>query len=257
MFIGEEYKVDPTAVRFSEEMVEFNRVHTTSEFEATKLSIASGIGQLHPICINNITGLCEDGRHRVKACRELGIQVKCIQVDGALDKTTRLSAYNIDAMSGRELTTAQKAIQAHKYSLITQEPLDECAIRFNTVRRQVTAANAIAGLGRQDVFDSIMDNGQWMKPDGKFTKDLRSIASILKQGAEELETVSGYTPPIDYEELLNTELAKSEFWGLRLAMENSYHERLMVLIHMLNYKYILKVNEETGEVKEEKKDESK
>jgi len=247
-YVGEQYSIEPDSIRFDDTMVEFNRKQTDEEYETTKLSIGSSVGQVYPICINSKTGLCEDGRHRVRACKELQIPVKCIQVNDDYPKADRLAIYNLDSMSGRDLTPAQKAIQAYKYHKVSKEPLETCAKRFNVVKRHINAVNSIAGLGRQDVLDEIMQYGKWMKPDGKYTKDLRAIDAVLKQENEKLEDVTGFTPMIDYEGLLNTEKAKVDFWGLKVAMESSYHERMMILIHMLNYKYILKSDPETGEV---------
>ena len=112
IYTSEVYMVEPDSIRFDQSMVEFNRVQTDEEYQATKASIAK-FGQLTPIAVNDRTGMGEDGRHRARACIELGIDVICRQVNGELDKITRLGLYNADAMSGRDLTPAQKAIQAH------------------------------------------------------------------------------------------------------------------------------------------------
>ena len=157
IYTGEEYQVDPSSVRFDQEMVEFNRMHNAGEYEATKLSIQA-IGQLSPIEINNKTGLCENGRHRVKICTELNIPVKCKQIDGDTPKEVRLEIYNMEAMSGRDLNTAQRGIQAHKFALATGESLEKCAIKFKTNKRAATAANVIAGLGRSDVLNILSED---------------------------------------------------------------------------------------------------
>lgn len=69
-YTSEEYTVSPNSVKFDPEMVEFNRVQTDEEYQATKASIAK-FGQLTPIAINDRTGMGEDGRHRARACIEL------------------------------------------------------------------------------------------------------------------------------------------------------------------------------------------
>lgn len=247
---NKEYSVSPSSIRFDQEMVEFNRIPDEAEYEATKLSIMS-IGQQAPISINSKTGLCEDGRTRCRICIELGIDVNCIEVDGNLSKTERLAIYNINAMSGRDLTASQKAIQAQKYAKLVGEPLDVSAKRFKTTSRNVSDANTIAGLGRTDILDAITKYGEWIRPSGgKPVKSLRAIASELRAEKEELESITDMTSKIDYESMINTERGKSEFWQLRTVMQMSQHESDMILVKMLNYKYVLKVNKETGEIDE-------
>ena len=249
-YIGKEYTVSPSSIRFDQEMVEFNRVQTDAEYQATKASIAK-FGQLTPIAINDRTGMGEDGRHRARACIELGIDVVCRQVNGELDKITRLGLYNADAMSGRDLTPAQKAIQAHKFVKISGQTIAEGAMMFKSSVRNVGDANSIAGLGRNDILDTIAKYGEWTRPiGGKPVKSLRTIAQELRAEAEELEVIDDNTTNIDYEAMINTERGKLRFWELRTLMQMSQHEANMVLVKMLNYEYVLKVNKTTGEIDE-------
>lgn len=252
LYIGEEYLVKPSSVRFDQGMVEFNRIHTEDEYEATKMSINKTKQQL-PICINDQSGLCEDGRHRVRACIELGIDVVAIMVDGNASVEERLDLYNLDAMAGRDLNTAQKAIQAHKYALLTNVSLEVAAAQFKTNKRAATAASTIAGLGKQDVLTKIAQDGYWVNPiDGKTVRDLRRIATILKKEIEVVETVTAEEPKINYTDMINTEAGKEEFWRLRTLTQMSPHELQLLLVEHINMKYVLKVDPETGEIKENK-----
>ena len=249
-YTSEEYTVSPNSVKFDPEMVEFNRIQTDEEYQATKASIAK-FGQLTPIAVNDKTGMGEDGRHRARACMELGIDVICRQVNGELDKATRLGLYNVDAMSGRDLTPAQKAIQAHKFIKMTKQTIAEGAVMFKSTTRHVSDANTIAGLGRTDILDTISRTGEWTRPTGgKPVKSLRTIAQELRAEAEELEVIDDNTTNIDYEAMINTERGKLRFWELRTLMQMSQHEANMVLVKMLNYEYVLKVNKVTGEIDE-------
>lgn len=244
---GNEYTVDPDSIRFDESMVSFNRVHDEIEYESTKLSIVS-LGQQTPISINDKTGLCENGRHRTKICKELGIPVKCIQVKANIPRETRLEVYNMDETSGRDLNTAQKAVQAHKFAMQTGCSLEIAAKKYKTNDRAISAANTIAGLGRHDILEQIHITGEWIKPDGKKTKNLRAIASILKMEKEEIEDTSRTNSNFDYESLIHTERGKSEFWSRKTLATMSDHELSMIIIKSLNYDYQLKVNQETGEI---------
>lgn len=246
IYTSEVYTVDPSSVRFDQHMVEFNRVHTIAEYERTKESIAE-VGQLTPIDINDKTGLSENGRHRVKACMELGIQVACIQINGDLPESTRLQIYNQEQISGKDFTTAQKAIQAHKYAKIANISLEKAAKKFNTNQRAVNAVNTIAGLGRQDILHSMEYKGYWMDSAGKKIKDLRSIASQLKAESEQvLENKLEVT--VNYEDLITTEIGKAEFWRKRTLANMSQHELSMMIVENMNYKYKLVTDEVTGEI---------
>lgn len=254
LYVGEEYTVKPSSIRFDQGMVEFSRFHNEVEYTATKLSIAGPLGQTTPICINDKTGLCEDGRQRVQICEELGINVKCVQVDGTVDKATRLELYNLHAMSGRDLTPAQKAIQAYKFILLTGQTAKEGASKFKSTERNVGDAVAIAGFGRTDILDAITTKGEWVRPTGgKPVKSLRTIAQELRAGSEKLKEVEETTQKIDYEAMINTEKGKLMFWDMRTLMQMSQHEADMVLVKYLNKEYVLEVDQETGEIKEETK----
>ena len=249
-YTSAEYTVSPHSIKFDPEMVEFNRIQTDEEYQATKASIAK-FGQLTPIAVNDKTGMGEDGRHRARACMELGTDVICRQVNGELDKATRLGLYNVDAMSGRDLTPAQKAIQAHKFIKMSNQTIAEGAMLFKASTRNVSDANTIAGLGRSDILDTISRTGEWTRPSGGLPiKSLRTIASELRATTEELEVRDNKTNDIDYESMINTEKGKSRFWELRTVMQMSQHEATMILVKMLNYEYVLKVNKVTGEIDE-------
>ena len=253
LFIGKIYSVDPSQIRFDQDITEFNRAYNPVEYEATKISIQEN-GQDRPICINNKTGLCEDGRHRTKICKELGIDVKCIQINGDSAIKSRIDIYNMEAMSGRDLTTAQKAIQAHRYLRLVgpDVKLVQAAKKFKVSTREVNEANTIAGLGRQDILDTIAEEGVWMIPDkAKPSKSLRAISSYLKSQNEEIEIEDENTCKIDYLDLINTEKGKSEFFNIRTLALMSGRELNILVVNYLNLKYKLKVNEETGEVLED------
>ena len=250
MFVGNEYLVDPTSVRFDQGMVEFNRIQSKEEYLATRLSIET-IGQTTPIAINNETGLCENGRHRCRICIELGIQVKCIQVDNKVDRAVRIEFYNLEQFSGKDLTVAQRAVQAHAFAMMTKQKLNYAADRFKVDSRSVGDANTIAGLKRLDILDAIKEKGEWLIPgNAKPSKNLRAIASYLKSIEEEIVVTPTDTNNIDYVELIHTERGKSEFWNLRQLAMNSTYELSMLVVVALNYKYKLVVNETTGEVTE-------
>lgn len=247
-YIGDEYTVSPYSIRFDQGMTEFNRKQDAVEYEATKMSIQE-IGQKEPIDINSNTGLCENGRHRVRICKELGIDVKCIQINGDIDKSTRIGLYNIESMSGRDLTVAQKAIQAHKFIKITGDTIEVGAKRFKSTVRNVSDANTIAGLGRMDILDTIAEKGEWVRPEGgKPVKSLRTIAIELRAENEKLKDIDDKRVYVDYSKFINTEKGKAEYWREKANLEIDPSRVFMILAELMNHRYILDVNRETGEV---------
>ena len=236
------YKVDPKSVRFDESIVEFNRKQTSVEYAATKLSIKA-IGQTTPISINNQTGLCENGRHRVKICSELGIQVKCEEIDGTIPLATRMEIYNLEQFSGRDLTASQKAVQAYQFATKHIIKLDAAAARFKSTVRNINDVTTIAGLGRLDVISAVKDTGEWLIPgETRPTKSLRKIASYLRATAETVDITLSDTADVDYTEYIHTERGKAEFYAIRTAARNSDAELSMLIVTALNYKYKPKVD---------------
>lgn len=247
IYTSNEYTADPEKMVADVKMVGFNRTQNEIEYESTLLSIKE-MGQLVPIDVNDKTGLYENGRHRVRACIELGIYVKCIKINNKLTEAQRLEIYNLPEMSGRDLTVAQKAIQAHKFAIISKEPLDRVAKRYKTNARAVSAANSLAGLNRNDILDYVSENGYWIHTNGKKSKDLRSILSAIKSESEELEEIK-QEEMINFEDMIKTEKGKLEFWRLRSLAQSSDLELSRIIVDLVNYKYVLKINKETGEIK--------
>ena len=92
--------------------------------------------------------------------------------------------------------------------------------------------------------------GYWTRPDGKISKDLRSISNLLKSESEVLEDVQE-SAKINYEDLIKTAEGKSEFWRVKTSVAISDQELSMLIVNYLNLKYVLKVDESTGEVSED------
>ena len=242
-YIGDVYTIAPSAIRFDQSWIEYNRRYTDTEYSAIKASIADTV-QLDPISINSITGLCEDGRTRVQICTELGIDVKCQLIEGSLDVSIRREIYMRNQM-GRELTTAQKAIMAYKFMLLTSCSQDRAVLKHKSNKMEIAAVIQIAGLKRQDVLDELMSTGEWGG-----SKSLRTIASNLKKDTQEVVVTPSTTPVIEYEDMINTEVGKTEFWRLDNLTALSHHERRMMIIELLNRTYKLIVDPQTGEVTE-------
>lgn len=241
-YTGDAYTVAPTSVRFDQESIEYNRRYNDIEYESLKISIQDS-GQHDPIAINSITGLCEDGYTRTKICAELGIDVLCRQIDGTLDKVMRRELYMQNTV-GREYSTAQKAVLAYNYMMLSGCKADVAAKKHKVSERSVHPVVAIAGLGRRDILDALATNGEW-----EGIKDVRRIATKLRKTTEVVETANDHdTSQIDYVGMINTAVGQDEFWMLRTMVQLSAHEQNMMIVKYLNMKYKLVVDSDTGEV---------
>jgi len=240
-FIGETYLITPSSIRFDQESIEYNRKHSATEYEALRMSIES-IGQEDPVIINNKTGLCEDGYTRTQICKELEIDVKCIQIDGTLDIAIRRELY-MKNITAREYSTAQKAVMAYRYMILTKCKLYEASKKHKVDSKALSQAVTIAGLGRKDILDQILETGMY-----KGSKNIRVIANNLRITTEEVEITYPVESKIDYLDLINTAIGKGEFYQILSGTENGPHELRMLIVNYLNYKYKLTINTETGEV---------
>lgn len=173
------YNIDPNLVRFDDKYVVFNPLHNELEYEATKENIKR-LGQLDPILM--LDGLCIDGRHRTKIAKELGIQVRCMDVDGTAEANL-IVLCNKNIMSGRDYDASQKAIQALRLVNEHKVQVVEAAKLMKVDRRLVSYAAAIKGYGRQDLLDVLIaDKANRVQLDNmeRPSRSLRTDCQICK-----------------------------------------------------------------------------
>lgn len=99
------HTADPSTVRFDDRYVVFNPLHNELEYEATKENIRR-LGQLDPILMLN--GICIDGRHRTKIAIELGLDVRCLDVDSTTDEEDIIVMCNKNVIVEEIMTTVRK-----------------------------------------------------------------------------------------------------------------------------------------------------
>jgi hypothetical protein len=245
IFIGEAYKVDPNTIKFDNDISTFNTKHNDREYEATKRSIEA-IGQTNPILINSQTNLCEDGKHRVAICIELGIFVLCIKINGNLSVQERLLLANQNTTSGRDFTIQQKAIHAFKYSKKTGVKLYSSAKIFKVDKLQVGFIATIYACGRHDILEDLLLDKSISLGD-KFTKNLRTISSYVKKELEAKNLIELTDQLVtDYSKLIDTEAGKILYWN---AIESNKGNKLSsdihsILVEYCNLRYRLRVTDE-------------
>ena len=251
--VGEQYSVDPRTIKFDEDVVKLNRLCTEEEYASTLLSIKE-YGQFTPIYINNTTGLCEDGRHRVKACKQLDINVQCVEINGSLSIDARFEHYNTELVSGRDYSVAQKAVMALRWMLLTKEPQSKASEKFKVNKREIIAASVLNGINKDSVLEELFTTGKATNPlTGKTSKSIRTIATAYANEAEDADVVTVEADEISYEEMISTLKGRAEYLNMMTTVDyNDFRNVKLMAVEFMNTKYRLK--EEAGEKYEEFKD---
>lgn len=245
-FIGEEYYKDPDSVKFLDKYITFNPMHSKLQDAATKASILA-IGQKDPIYMLN--GLCIDGRHRVKIAKELDTHVKCVDVNPMLNEQVLIKLCNVNTTSGRDFTTAQKAIQALRLVTDFKFKVTEAAEAMKVARKFVSYASTIRGFGRQDVLDALLDDKEVLLEGMKYpSKSLELLCKYVKVEAELGKVIEDTSNRYDYnpDSFIKTEMGKAWFYERkeRYGLDDDRHSGVILdLMELANYKFKLVDND--------------
>lgn len=242
---NEPYKMNPEEVEFSPRYVEFNPVHNELEYEATKINIEK-VGQKDPILLYK--GLCVDGRHRVKIAKELGIQVKCVDLVDDISDQDIITMCNINIMSGRDYTPTQKAIQALKLVKDFKYKAVDASKILKVSHKLTSYANSIAKLGREDILKILMQDKAVLINGMKGpSKSLEIVCKYIKAEEENKVIIINNEDRIMFnpEAKIKTEVGKAEYYSLIEEAgipENAIRTR-MALASYVNMVYTLTVEE--------------
>ena len=216
---GKVYNMNPEDVKFDSALVEFNPLKSHDEYESLKSLIETN-GQLREVVMRR--GLCVDGRHRVRIAKELGVQVKCVDIpDNTSDKDCLIMA-NLDTFGARNDTPTQKAfkvvVMVEMYGYNQTEAMKIVGTKNS---RDVTAATFIRSNTeyREKYYEQLTKGASvtiWYENELKYAgKSLRRIKQELA-AIEEMGTITEapevVEATVDYDELMHTETAKKEFW---------------------------------------------
>jgi len=238
-YVSDVYSKQPEDVVFMEKYVMFNPEHSSKEYEATKASILL-LGQEDPILMYK--GSCIDGRHRIKIAKELGVMVRCVDVNTKLSDTELIMMCNKNTTSGRDFTSPQKAIQAlklvneHKWKAVT------AAQAMKVDKRLVSYASTIRGLGREDILAALM-NDKAVKMSGmKYaSKSLEMLCKFAKVEAEkDVIEDSSERPMFNPDGLIKAEAGKAWFYERKemYKLEDVNDIQMIYdLIELANYKF--------------------
>ena len=238
--ISDVYTLDPKEVRFDDKYVVFNPTHNELEYAATRQSIEK-LGQLDPILL--LDGKCVDGRHRVRACKDLAIPVRAVDIDVTTPESSILMLCNKNVMSGRDYDNAQKAIQALKlvneYGIATLD----AAKMMKIDRRLVSYAATIKGYGKNDLLEKLLssktDKVQLANMPSP-SRSLELIAKYVKAESEEKTLVVNDSERIQWkaDALIKTEYGKAWYYEqLRLIELLGVTVLGPLLVELTNLKY--------------------
>ena len=242
MKVSSVYTVDPTTVVFDDKYVVFNPLHNELEYEATKENIKR-LGQLDPVLM--LDGKCVDGRHRTRVAIELGVQLRCVDIDNTTSEQDIIVMCNKNVMSGRDYDNSQKAIQAlelvNKYKMTAID-----ASRFMKVdKRLVSYAATIKGYGRQDILDILMeDKKSRVQLDNmeRPSRSLELLAKFVKVLDEKDKIVVNDSERIQWnpEAIIKTERGKAWYYENMEAIKMLGETHIsMLLSEMANLKFQL------------------
>jgi len=175
--VGSVYTVDPTTIQFDDKYVVFNPLHNEMEYEATKENIRR-LGQIDPILM--LDGKCIDGRHRTRVAKELGVHVRCVDVDNTTNEQDIIVMCNKNVMSGRDYDNSQKAIQALSLVNSYKISVKDAATFMKVDRKLVSYASTIKGFGRQDILDDLMKDKQKRVNLDNMERPSRSLELLAK-----------------------------------------------------------------------------
>jgi hypothetical protein len=241
------YTLDPNTVQFDDKYVVFNPLHNELEYESTKENILR-LGQLDPILI--LDGKCVDGRHRTKIAQELGVPVRCINVDPTTSEQDIIVMCNKNVMSGRDYDSTQKAIQALTLTVQYGMKTVTAATFMKVDRKLISYAATIKGYGREDLLNHMLIDKKvkvYLSNMDHPSRSLEYIAKCVKSEAEEKTVIIDDSERIKWEPdgMIKTEIGKAKYYSLVHAGNVTNLELLQVLVEYVNMKY--KVQDESRE----------
>lgn len=234
------YTLDPVDVQFDDKYVVFNPTHNELEYAATRQSIEK-LGQLDPILV--LDGKCVDGRHRVRACKEMQIPVRAVDIDVTTPEANILMLCNKNVMSGRDYDNSQKAIQALKLVNEYNIAAVDAAKMMKIDRRLVSYAATIKGYGKDEILDKLLASKSNKIQLANMTNPSRSlelIAKYVKAEVEEKTIVVNDSERIHWkpDALIKTEHGKAWYYEqLRLIELLGVNVLGPLLVELANLKY--------------------
>ena len=216
--ISETYEVEPLSIKYDTEFSKFNPEKSEKEY-GTLLAQIKENGQIDPGFMKN--GLLGDGVHRAKACTELGIKMKVVDIDPNITREEYILLCNKNTFASRNDSATQLAIKGlalvEKFGFSTAKATQMTGLKD---RRAISYASAIKLSKYNDklnILETLL-KGEPININGKITKSLevakRLIAKLEEEELMDKEIISKSNTEIDYNEMIKTEVGKEMFWNV-------------------------------------------
>jgi len=216
--VSDVYEIDVDTIKYDTAICNFNPPKTEENYQSLLAQIRDN-GQTVPAYIRN--GLLGDGVHRARACKQLGVRLKVVNIDPMIDDATYILLCNENTFTARNDSATQLAIKG--YLLVDKFGYSEAEVKVKLGikdKRMIGYARAIVASPLNDEFNIIdgLLEGKTVKIVDKHTKSLdvakRAVAAEeeRRERAKEDKTNTVKKLVIDYDELLDTFEAKEDFW---------------------------------------------
>lgn len=233
------YTMNPYKVVFDEKIAGFNESKDEASYQSLFLQIEE-YGQQEPIIMRN--NLCLDGRNRTQVCKDLDIDVRVVDVASDLKDDDAIILCNSNIFGGRNNSATQLAIKA--FMLVEQFGMSDIkavSLTGLTNKKAIGFVRRIKAskLNNQlKILDKLLE-GKVVTIGERTSKSIEVIKKeIVKLEEEEFmkTKVEIKTPQVDYNTLLETELARDKFWLIQMGMSM---EAKLQLVGILNALYII------------------
>lgn len=247
------YPLNPDDVMFDDKYVTYNPSHNDLEYRATQLSIMEK-GQLTPIYM--LGGLCVDGRHRTRICKELGIAVMAVDINPLLSEKEIIDLCNVETNTGRKLSPTQRAIYAYEYAVKYGVDNTKAAEIHQASRQSLSYVKSLMELGPVGInIVALLRENKSVKLKGMRTpsKNLSYLAKYAKEMSEVI-TKENSKPLFNPDAAIKTEAGKKVYYELVEALPGiSFVPRIQeLLIKGLNTEYQAEVDAEQVIIEEVK-----
>lgn len=241
---GESYSIPTNQVRFDDKIAGFNQAKTQEDYDSLKMQIKED-GQISPIYMRD--GLCGDGRHRVKICEELGIDVKCIDIDPSMDDEKYIRMCNTNIFGSRNDNANQRGIKAYRlvkqFNYTDKEAMELAGVKDAKV---IYAIRYLVDNNYQWIIDRVLiDEAVSLESKDKTVsytgKSIRAIKTAVckieeADGNIEIDSSEEIIIDIDYNEHIKTNTARDIFWKKFANMPMPKEDKLLIC-ELLNLKY--------------------
>lgn len=171
------------------------------EFEGLKADMAAR-GQVEPIAVRD--GWIYDGRHRYRACVDLGLEPIVTELAPDCDVVALVLSKNLHR---RHLTTSQRAIVAAQLATLADDAMSipAAAAQLNVSPRSVSSAKAVIDQAAPEIVDAVQRGEMPVSFAARVVaeeQDRETQAQLFREGGRELleqhiSEASTYADPDD------------------------------------------------------------